>query len=103
MECNILLFIENEDGPTNVRWEAWKDQFLAYMALKRINAHDEMFNALQCFGGPDIRKVIKTCGENAVEKIYLKLLWKFWTIILHQKCHYERIVFGKCCSILKKS
>lgn len=53
----MMPFHESGDGPTSVRWEEWKSQFGAYVALKGVNDHDELYNALMCFGGPDVRKI----------------------------------------------
>lgn len=51
--------MEVGDGPVGSRWETWKDQFIAYLALKQVENHDEKFRALMCFGGPDVRKIIQ--------------------------------------------
>ncbi|XP_062713131.1 uncharacterized protein LOC134290111 [Aedes albopictus] len=59
LNCNILPFHETGDGPTSSRWEEWKGQFLAYLALKGVTDHEELYNALMCFGGPDVRKIAK--------------------------------------------
>ncbi|XP_062538486.1 uncharacterized protein LOC134206777 [Armigeres subalbatus] len=60
LDFNISPFVENGDGHTSTRWEAWKDQFLAYLALKSVEDHDEKFKALMCFGGTDVRKIAQT-------------------------------------------
>ncbi|XP_062541844.1 uncharacterized protein LOC134209837 [Armigeres subalbatus] len=54
---SITPFVENDVGPTSSRWDMWKDQFSAYLALKNVCDHEEMFRALMCFGGPDVRKI----------------------------------------------
>lgn len=46
------------------RWEAWKDQFVAYLALKGVDDHDDMYKALMCLGGPDVRKMAKNVSTN---------------------------------------
>lgn len=53
----ITPFVENDVGPTSSRWDLWKDQFCAYLALKNVTDHEEMYKALMCFGGPDVRKI----------------------------------------------
>ncbi|XP_062542319.1 uncharacterized protein LOC134210288 [Armigeres subalbatus] len=59
LNFNILPFHEAGDGLTSVRWDEWKGQFVAYLALKGVIDHEELYNALMCFGGPDVRKIAK--------------------------------------------
>ncbi|XP_058463344.1 uncharacterized protein LOC131437764 [Malaya genurostris] len=60
LDFNIPPFVENGDGRARICWEAWKEQFMAYLALKSVEDHDEKYKALMCFGGPDVRKIAQT-------------------------------------------
>ncbi|XP_062700807.1 uncharacterized protein LOC134285002 [Aedes albopictus] len=69
----IIPFVENDVGPTSSRWDLWKDQFRAYLALKNVTDHDEMYKALMCFGGPDVRKIaqnVPTTVSNIMDNPY---------------------------------
>ncbi|XP_062706122.1 uncharacterized protein K02A2.6-like [Aedes albopictus] len=65
LHFNITPFVEHGDGPTSTRWESWRDQFVSYLALKGVDDHGEMYRALMCFGGSDVRKIAQNVGIDA--------------------------------------
>lgn len=97
LNFNIQPFSENGDGSSNTRWEQWKDQFVSYLVLKGIDDHDEMFKALMCFGGGDVRKIARDVvvdGSAVLDNRYrmaMDLLDNYYSPRMSQR--YERFKF----------
>lgn len=97
LNFNIHPFSEIGDGSTSTRWELWKDQFVSYLILKGIDDHDDMFKALMCFGGSDVRKIARdvTVSESAIldnrYRLAMEVLDNYYSPKMSQR--YERFRF----------
>ncbi|XP_062538245.1 uncharacterized protein LOC134206535 [Armigeres subalbatus] len=93
---NIAPFCEHGPGSTNSRWEEWRDQFVAYLDLKKVHDCDEKHKALLCFGGPDIRKIAKdvVVSDNLMDNQYratMEALDNYYSP--RMSLRYERLKF----------
>lgn len=97
LNFNIQPFTEVGEGSSSTRWEQWKDQFVSYLILKGIEDHEEMFKALMCFGGGDVRKIARDVvvdGSAVLDNRYrvaMETLDNYYSPRMSQR--YERFKF----------